>query len=67
MLRLRGNRVLGETVERHRVRYYHLEPLAELLHGAGFDLLRLGGFPDYRREAGCDGWSAMGVARAMPG
>jgi SAM-dependent methyltransferase len=64
MLRLAGDRVVEETVEHHRLRYFRRETLVSLLEGAGMELQRLGSFPDYWREADACSWSVLGVARA---
>jgi len=63
--RMRGGSVIGETLEKHTLRYYDREPLRELLAASGFQMLHLGGFPDDQREPGETGWSAMCVARAV--
>jgi SAM-dependent methyltransferase len=64
---LEGDRIVSETVEEHQLRFFSDQQIEDLLDHAGFDLLCIGGFPDYRREPGYNGWSAMIIARARRG
>jgi SAM-dependent methyltransferase len=64
LLTIDRDRIVSETVEEHRVRYYTDQQISDLLDSAGFELLRIGAFPDYRREPGDSGWSALIVAQA---
>lgn len=61
--RLRDGIVIDDIVETHTLRYWDREPLARILASVGFELLHVGSFPDFDREPGTAGWSAMGVAR----
>lgn len=63
LLRLAGDRLVSETVERHRVRYFFRDELAAMLREAGFELQRLSAFPDVARELDETTWSLLAVAR----
>jgi len=65
VLTLVGDRLAGETVEQHCLRYFAREELVEALHGSGMELLRLGRFPEYWREPDDSIWSVVGIARAI--
>jgi SAM-dependent methyltransferase len=54
----------AEFEEIHQVRYFFPEELNRFLETAGFELLRLGAFPDFHREPGPDTWNVMAVARS---
>ena len=62
--RLRGDRVVAETEERHTMRYFFPLEIAASLDSAGLDLLRLGAFPDFDRNPDETSWNVLGVARA---
>jgi SAM-dependent methyltransferase len=62
--RLSGDRVLEEASEQHRMRYFFPLELELLLQCAGFDLLRLGGFPDLDEEPSESTWNVAVIARA---
>jgi SAM-dependent methyltransferase len=57
--------VLRETEEEHAMRYFSEVDLARLLRDSGFELVRLGAFPDVDREPDETTWSVVGVARAL--
>lgn len=68
--RLQGDRVAGETDERHRVRFFFPDELRQMFATAGFSLRRLGGFPDFNIDPDPEGsWTvtAIGSAVAAPG
>jgi SAM-dependent methyltransferase len=62
--RLQGDRLIARTEEHHTVRYFHPMELELLLEQADLELVRLGAFPEYEREADETTWNAMLVARA---
>lgn len=59
------SRVASETEEHHRVRYFFPLELDLFLRGSGFDLLRLGAFPEFEREPEETTWNVLAVARAV--
>jgi SAM-dependent methyltransferase len=65
LLRIESDRIVDETVEQHRVRYYSRDAITRLLAESGFELVRLGSFPEYREEPGASGWSVAVIARAV--
>lgn len=66
LLRLAGDRIVDETSERHRVRYFFEDELRALLRDAGLEMIRLAAFPDPDRDPSPFVWNALGVARATP-
>ncbi len=63
--RSRGEKVLSETDEEHRMRFFFPKELGLFLETSGFRLARLGAFPDFDREPDEAIWNAMLVARAV--
>lgn len=55
---------LAETMEEHAVRYFFPMELRLLLEGCGFELERLGAFPDFDRDPDLSTWNVIGLARA---
>lgn len=62
---IRGDRVVAQTRERHVMRFFFPQELELYLHLAGFELLRLGGFPDFDRDPDESTWNVLAVARAV--
>lgn len=62
--RIAAQRVLAEGREQHLVRYFFGPELELFLAEAGFQPLRLGGFPDFEAEATEDTWNVALAARA---
>ncbi len=63
--RIQDGRVCAEVGERHPMRYF-FEPELELFaRAAGFELLRIGGFPDLDVEPSEQAWNVAFVARAV--
>jgi SAM-dependent methyltransferase len=63
--RISEQRVLAETREVHTMRYVFAPELELFLSGAGFELLRLGSFPDFfEAEATEASWNVALAARA---
>ena len=56
---------IEETTERHTVRYFFPQEIELLLDGMGFQLLRLGAFPEFDREPDQTTWNVMAVAVAV--
>jgi SAM-dependent methyltransferase len=54
-----------ETEEQHTMRYFSEADLARLLAGSGFELARLGAFPEVDREPDATTWSVVVAARAV--
>jgi SAM-dependent methyltransferase len=61
--RIEERRLVAETRERHTLRYFFPLELELLLGDAGFDLLRLGAFPELEREPDESTWNVCVVAR----
>ncbi|MEM3484223.1 MAG: class I SAM-dependent methyltransferase [Candidatus Methanomethyliaceae archaeon] len=62
---LEGKQLVAETEEKHPVRYFFPLELELFLECSGFDLIRLGAFPEFDREPDEATWNALGVARAV--
>jgi SAM-dependent methyltransferase len=63
--RLQGDRVLDETRETHKVRYFFPLELELMLRVSGFQLMALTGFPDIDAPASASRWAAAMVAVAV--
>ncbi len=63
--RFDGSEHSGTTEEAHDVRYFFVPELETFLDSAGFELVRLGAFPDVSQEPDDKTWSVLGVARAL--
>ena len=61
----RNDRVVSETQEKHRMRYFFPKELDLLLEVAGFSPVRLGAFPDFDQNPTDTTWNVMAVARAV--
>jgi SAM-dependent methyltransferase len=64
LLRLEDGKLTAEVREQHRMRYFFEPELEALLSAAGFELLRIGGFPDLDEEPSERTWNVAFVARA---
>ena len=62
--RMAGERLVEETEETHRMRYFFPLELSFFLESAGFSLVRLGTFPDVDKDPDEDSWNVIAVARA---
>jgi SAM-dependent methyltransferase len=62
---IEAGRVLAEVREQHPMRYFFALELELLLAGAGFELARLGAFPNLEDEPTQTTWNAALVARAI--
>lgn len=58
-----GGRLVGETEERHEVRFFFRHELELLLEAAGLELVRLGAFPEVDRDPDESTWNVVAVAR----
>jgi SAM-dependent methyltransferase len=63
--RIEAGRVATEAVERHRMRYFFPLELELLLRQIGFELVRLGSFPELDRDPDETTWNVGFVARAV--
>jgi SAM-dependent methyltransferase len=63
--RIEDGRVCAESDERHAMRYFFAPELELLLARAGFELTRLGAFPDLETEPSEATWNVAFVARAV--
>ena len=64
LLRLRGDRLVSETHERHLMRYLFKPELELMLALSGFAPLRFGRFPEFDLDPDEGSWNVLGVARA---
>ena len=65
MWRIEDGRLAAEVREQHRMRYFFPLELELFCTQAGFELVRLGGFPDLEREPDEGTWNVGVVARAV--
>ncbi|HEV2764973.1 MAG TPA: class I SAM-dependent methyltransferase [Pyrinomonadaceae bacterium] len=63
--RVEEGRPIEHTAEEHSVRFFFPLELEHLLSCAGFEMLRLGSFPDFERDPGEQTWNVMCAARAV--
>jgi SAM-dependent methyltransferase len=63
--RIEDGRVTTEAREQHPMRYFFAPELEVLLSAAGFELIRLGAFPNLDDEATEQTWNVALVARAV--
>jgi SAM-dependent methyltransferase len=63
--RLEGERLVDEKEESHAVRYFFPLELDLFLEYSGFNLIRLGAFPEFDRDPNEETWNVLGVARAV--
>jgi SAM-dependent methyltransferase len=61
---LKGDRLTGETIETHRLRYFFPQEFALLLSQAGFTLQSMSGFPTLDDPLTEQTWNAFVVAKA---
>jgi SAM-dependent methyltransferase len=61
---LEDGKLTAEVRERHRMRYFFEPELQAFLSTGGFELLRIGGFPDLDEEPSERTWNVAFVARA---
>lgn len=59
-----GDRLVSETSELHRLRYFFPQEFALMLADAGFGLESLTAFPSLDERPGANTWNAFAVARA---
>jgi hypothetical protein len=64
MWQLEKDRVVAKTDETHLMRYFFAQELDLFFSSAGFELLRLGSFPDFDRDPDETTWNILAVARA---
>lgn len=62
--RIEAGRLVDETKESHSVRYFFPLELDLLLESSGFELIRLGAFPEFDEDPDEKTWNVLGVARA---
>ena len=62
--RLEDGKLTAEVRERHLMRYFFEPELHAFLSDAGFELLRIGGFPNLDEEPSERTWNVALVARA---
>ena len=63
--RIEDGQLAAETQERHRMRYFFPLELELLLDRSGFELARLGRFPDVEADPDESSWNVAIVARAV--
>lgn len=63
LVQTEGEKVISQTEETHTVRYFFPLEIEYFLSKAGFQLLRLGGTPDYQEEIDERSWNVTAVAK----
>jgi len=63
--RLIDDRIVSETQETHRMRYFFPKELDLFLESSGFTSVRLGTFPEFDKDPTEATWNVMAVARAI--
>lgn len=61
---LEGDRLIRNAEESHLMRYFFPLELELYLQSSGFELIRLGSFPDFDREPDETTWNVLQIARA---
>ena len=61
---LEHGRLVGEAIERHRLRYFFPQEFALFLSSAGFQLQSLSAFPSLDNALTSESWNALVVASA---
>lgn len=61
---LAGERLVGETTETHRMRYFFPQEFALFLQCAGFELRSMTAFPSLEQKLSDQSWNALVVASA---
>lgn len=62
--RVEEDRLVGQTEETHRMRYFFPLELDLFLEFSGFAPIRLGAFPEFDRDPDTTTWNVLGLARA---
>ncbi len=62
---LQGERLVGQTSETHRMRYFFPQEFSLLLQIAGFEPVSLSAFPSLDQPLHDDTWNGLSVARAV--
>jgi SAM-dependent methyltransferase len=62
--RMESRRLVAEVREQHAMRYFFEPELESMLASAGFELVRIGGFPELDEEPTEHTWNVAFVARA---
>lgn len=60
----KGKRLHQKLTEDHPMRYFFLNELKPFLTKSGLELIRFGGFPNWRKEPAEKTWNIFGIARA---
>jgi SAM-dependent methyltransferase len=60
-----GGRMMEQSEETHRMRFFFPQELNLLIEFSGFSALRLGAFPEFRQDADETTWNAIHVSRAV--
>lgn len=63
--RMSKDRLIAETEETHRMRYFFPLELDLFLSNSGFSLVRIGAFPDFDKDPDESTWNVTTVARAI--
>jgi SAM-dependent methyltransferase len=62
--KIENDKVVAEITEEHSMRFFFNQELALFLQQSGFELIRLGGFPQFDHDPDETTWNVMGVGRA---
>ncbi|MCX7914762.1 MAG: class I SAM-dependent methyltransferase, partial [Verrucomicrobiae bacterium] len=61
-----GDRVVSRTSEAHTVRFFFPEELRLILDISGFEILRIGAFPEWEKEPDETTWNVLVAAQTNP-
>lgn len=63
--RMSGDHLVQRTSERHRVSFYFVDELTDLLRDCGLELTKVSRFSDPAELPSTDEWTALGMAKAF--
>jgi len=63
--KIERGRLVDETMEVHRMRFFFPQEIAFFLESAGFEMVHMGPFPEYEGELNELTWNAVVVARGV--
>jgi len=61
--KLEGKQLVGVTTEVHQMRFFFPQEIAFFLESAGFEIVHMGPFPDYREELNEITWNTLVIAK----
>jgi SAM-dependent methyltransferase len=61
--KINTDKIISETTEEHRMRFFFPQELVFFLNQAGLALLRIGSFPDFERDPDETNWNVLFIAK----